>query len=40
MIGDFLATPFVLVMFVCAYIASTLSGKIYIIAEVEEDDEQ
>ena len=36
--GDFIATPFVLVMFVCAYIASFLSGKIYVIAEVEEND--
>ena len=37
--SNFLATPFVLVMFACAYIASFITGRVYIIAEVEEEDE-
>ena len=36
--SDFIATPFVALMFACAFIASFLTGKVYIIAEVEEDD--
>ena len=37
--ADFIASPFMLVMFACAYIASFITGRTIIIAEVQDDDE-
>lgn len=37
--GDFLATPFILLANVSLYIGSFINGKPYILIEVEEDAE-
>lgn len=38
--GDFLAAPFLLIVQVSIYIASFLNGKGYIIAEMQEDEDE